>query len=250
IAVATGGLLVADQRRCLCIISRDRLRGSEFVAALEASVGPDDHVEVIVDRRSGEPSDEWDRAEDRRRRPQVDQALRANGFAVVRAPGPEEERSMRDEWNMRDERSLRNERGMRDDGGMRDERALRDEWAMRDEEGFRDERGLPEDRTPRRGRPARGARSPLSMLIPSAASRMEPAAEDYAEPYADDDDDAERLESIRSFRRARSRGPLPWLVAGLAIVAVTAFFLSPVGQNFSHSLAQRTSPANPATSSH
>jgi len=209
---------VSEQRRCLCIIARDRLRGSDFVAALEASLGPDDHLEVIVDRRSGEISEGWDRAEDRRRRPQVDQALRANGFAVVQAPAPGEERSMRDDWS------------------------------IRDDDGFRDERGSREERAQRNARPARGDRSPLSMLIPSSASRLEPSAEDYAEPYADDDDDAERLESIRSFRRARSRSLLPWLVAGLAVVAVTVFFLSPWGQSLSQSLAQRNAPATPTSS--
>src|SRR5262245_39470187 len=151
-----------------------------------------------------------------------------------------------DEWSTRDERGMRDGRRMR---GTRDDRAMKDEWAMRGGDSLRDERDLHEERAPRNARPPRGDRSPLSMLIPSAASRMEPAAEDYTEPYADDDDDAERLESIRSFKRARSRGSLPWLVAGMAIVAVIAFFLSPAGQNLTQSLTQRTAPATPATSS-
>jgi len=101
---------VADQPKILCIVARDRLRGRDFIAALGASLGPDDQLEIIVDRRSGEPSDDWDRAQDRRRRPQVDLALRANGFAVVPAPRPREERSMREERIPRDARAPRGER--------------------------------------------------------------------------------------------------------------------------------------------
>jgi hypothetical protein len=86
-------ILVADQPVCLCIVSRDRLRGSDFIAALGASLRPQEHLEIIVDRRSGEHSDEWDAAEDRRHRPQVDLALKANGFAIVPAPGPKGERT-------------------------------------------------------------------------------------------------------------------------------------------------------------
>ncbi len=79
-------MLVADQTACLCIVARDRIRGSDFVAALEASLRPDEQLEIIVDRRSAEPSAEWERSADRRRRPQVDLALKANGFAVIPAP--------------------------------------------------------------------------------------------------------------------------------------------------------------------
>jgi hypothetical protein len=77
---------VADHPTCLCIVSRDRLRGNDFIAALGASMRPDEQLEIIVDRRSGEPSNDWDPTQDRRRRPQVDLALKANGFAVVPAP--------------------------------------------------------------------------------------------------------------------------------------------------------------------
>ena len=79
---------MADHSSCLCIVSRDRLRGNDFIAALGASMRPDEQLEIIVDRRSGKPSDDWDPAQDRRRRPQVDLALKANGFAVVPAPSP------------------------------------------------------------------------------------------------------------------------------------------------------------------
>jgi hypothetical protein len=81
-------ILVADHPTCLCIVSRDRLRGNDFIAALGASMRPHEQLEIIVDRRSGEPSDDWDPTQDRRRRPQVDLALKANGFAVVPAPNP------------------------------------------------------------------------------------------------------------------------------------------------------------------
>jgi cell division protein FtsN len=81
-------ILVADHSTCLCIVSRDRLRGNDFIAALGASMRPHEQLEIIVDRRSGEPSDDWDPTQDRRRRPQVDLALKANGFAVVPAPSP------------------------------------------------------------------------------------------------------------------------------------------------------------------
>ncbi len=77
---------MADHSTCLCIVSRDRLRGNDFIAALGASMRPHEQLEIIVDRRSGEPSDDWDPVQDRRRRPQVDLALKANGFAVVPAP--------------------------------------------------------------------------------------------------------------------------------------------------------------------
>jgi cytoskeletal protein RodZ len=85
-------MLLADQSACLCIVARDRLRGSDFVAALEASLRPDEQLEIIVDRRSAEPSGEWERSADRRRRPQVDLALKANGFAVIPAPISKSER--------------------------------------------------------------------------------------------------------------------------------------------------------------
>jgi hypothetical protein len=186
---------VAHQPKCLCIISRERLRGSDFVAALAAALGPHDHLEFIVERRSGESSGEWPGPEDRRKQRHLDIALRENGFAVVPAPSPREDRSMRDE------------------------------------------------RAPREMRPPRGDRYPLSLLTPSQpASRLDPAAEDYAEAYTDDDDDAKRLEAILSFKRARSRRNVPWLVAALAVVVVAAFILSQTGQALVQSLVHRASP--------
>jgi hypothetical protein len=174
-------ILVADQTTCLCIVSRDRLRGNDFIAALGASLRPHEQLEIVVDRRSGEPSHDWDPARDRRRRPQVDLALKANGFAVVPAPAPSQA----------------------------------------------------------------GHRTPMSLLIPSAPSL------DGA--FDDDDDDAERLEAIRSFKRERSRTLVPWLVAGLAALAAAAFVLSPIGHALKQSVAQRvstdtTSSSSPASS--
>jgi hypothetical protein len=197
---------VADQPKCLCIVARDRLRGSDFIAALGASLGPDDQLEIIVDRRSGEPSDDWDRAEDRRQRPQVDIALRANGFALVPAPRPRGERI-----------------------------ATAERVATA-------ERIATAGRIGTAGRTAKGERTPLSLLLPSApSSRLEPE-----DDYEDDDDDRERLEAIQSFKRGRSRGLAPWLVAALAVVAAAAFVLSPAGQTLKQSLAQRASPQAPA----
>ena len=77
---------MADQlTRRLCIISRDPLRSGEFIAALRASLRPEDHLEILTDRRHGESSWQPDLKEDRRRQRQVDLALEANGFAIVPA---------------------------------------------------------------------------------------------------------------------------------------------------------------------
>jgi cell division septation protein DedD len=69
----------------LCIISRDPLRGGHFVASLQASLRPEDYLEIIVDRRYGGSSGASDLREDRRRQPQVDLVLEADGFAIVPA---------------------------------------------------------------------------------------------------------------------------------------------------------------------
>jgi hypothetical protein len=69
----------------LCIISRHPLRGGHFAAALQASLGQEDYLEVILDRRHGGFSGKSDLKDDRRRQPQVDLALEANGFAIVPA---------------------------------------------------------------------------------------------------------------------------------------------------------------------
>jgi hypothetical protein len=77
---------VAHQPTRLCVVSRDRLRSGAFIAALRASLRPEDQLEIIMDRRHGESSGESDPKEDRRRQRRFDLALEANGFAIVPAP--------------------------------------------------------------------------------------------------------------------------------------------------------------------
>src|SRR5438445_13403486 len=85
IRVATLEVLVADQPTCLCIISGERIRGGDFIAALRASLRPHDQLEIIVDRPGDDTQGEWERAEDRRRRTQAEAALRTNGFPNIAA---------------------------------------------------------------------------------------------------------------------------------------------------------------------
>jgi len=186
---------MADHSTCLCIVARDRVRGSDFIAALGASLRPHEQLEIIVDRRSGEPAGDWEPAEERRRRPQVDLALKANGFAIVPAPSP---------------------------GGPR--------------------------------------RTLSSLLVPPAGSSpyADPSYSEsaYSDPaYSDStfedvaDDDEERLEAIRSFKRERSRNLVPWLIAALAAVAAAAFILSPTGYALKESVARRWSSETTSASS-
>jgi len=85
---------VAHQPTRLCIVSRDRLRSGDFIAALRASLRPEDQLEIIMDRRHGGSSGGSDPKEDRRRQLRVDLALEANGFAIVPAPlEPTEDRT-------------------------------------------------------------------------------------------------------------------------------------------------------------
>jgi len=76
---------VAHQPTRLCIVSRDRLRGGDFIAALRVSLRPEDQLEIIMDRRQGGSSGGSDPKEDRRRQLLVDRALEADGFAIVPA---------------------------------------------------------------------------------------------------------------------------------------------------------------------
>ena len=178
---------MADHSTCLCIVSRDRLRGNDFIAALGASMRPDEQLEIIVDRRSGEPSNDWDPAQDRRRRPQVDLALKANGFAVVPAPS----------------------------------------------QG--------------------GRRTPTSLLVPSAPSSDVGFDGGYNGVsnggFDGGDDDEERLEAIRSFKRERSSNLVPWLIAALIAVAAVAFILSPTGHALKQTVAQHMSTDTTSSSS-
>jgi len=206
---------VADQPTCLCIISGERIRGGDFIAALRASLRPHDQLEIIVDRRGGETQGEWERAVDRRRRPQVDAALRTNGFAMVPAPASEDDQTPPSRLRP----SAPSGRLGVDD----DEERLE---AIRD---FKRERSS--------SLASEGNRTPLSRLVPSVPSGR-----------AFDDDDDERLEAIRDFRRERSSGLVPWLVAGLVAVATAAFLLSPTGQSLRINLVQRISPEAPGPS--
>ena len=188
---------MAHQSTCRCIVSRDRVRGTDFIAALGASLRPHEQLEIVVDRRSEVPAGDWEPAEERRRRPQVDLALKANGFAIVPAPAPSP-------------------------GGPR--RAL------------------------------------SSLLVPPAGSSpyadssySESAYSDptYSGSTYDDvaDDDEERLEAIRSFKRERSRNLVPWLVAALAAVAAAVFILSPTGHVLKENVARRWSSDTTSASS-
>jgi hypothetical protein len=80
-----------SSRRSLCVVSRDPLQCSELVLSLQASLDPDDEVEIVMDRRrardvfdtkSGAPEPV---SGERRHNPDVDLALRTKGFAIVRA---------------------------------------------------------------------------------------------------------------------------------------------------------------------
>jgi len=86
---------MAAQPARLCIISREPLRSGHFIAALRAALGPEDHVEIIIDRRHGGSSGEASLTEDRRRQPQVALTLEANGFAIVPASVDPEDRTWR-----------------------------------------------------------------------------------------------------------------------------------------------------------
>jgi hypothetical protein len=74
--------VVSVSPTCLCIISGRSLRSADFIMALQESLSPGDHVDIIIDRRGGESSWAPDSKEDRRHR-QVDRALAADGFVIV-----------------------------------------------------------------------------------------------------------------------------------------------------------------------
>jgi hypothetical protein len=76
---------MAVQRARLCIVSRDPLRGGEFIAALQESLDSEDTLEIIVDRRRDESPAKPGLKEDRRSQRQVALSLRVHGFAIVPA---------------------------------------------------------------------------------------------------------------------------------------------------------------------
>jgi hypothetical protein len=168
------GGFVAVRPTHRCIISRDPLRGGHLVAGLQASLGPEDYLEIIVDRRHGGSSGASDLKEDRRRQPQVDLALEADGFAIVPA-------------------SVSRAR----------------------------------------------AEEPIERLFP-VMERLSPVDERLSpvieRPSPGDDDDEERLESIRDFQRQQSGTLMPKLFGVLSGVTLAALALFLVGQVTGQSL--------------
>ena len=77
--------------RSLCIVARDPLQCSELVLSLQATLDPDDEVEIILDRRRERSIFEATNVEpgrgfaERRRNTQVDLEVRTKGFAIVPA---------------------------------------------------------------------------------------------------------------------------------------------------------------------
>ena len=76
---------MAVQRARLCIVSREPFQSAHFVATLHSTLGLEDDLEIIVDRRHSESSGRLHVKEDRRRHSEVDGELAANGFAIVPA---------------------------------------------------------------------------------------------------------------------------------------------------------------------
>ena len=80
---------MTPSRRSLCIVSRDPSQCSELVLSLQASLEPDDEVEIVMDRRRERDLFETESRErdrppvDRRRNADVDLEVRTKGFALV-----------------------------------------------------------------------------------------------------------------------------------------------------------------------
>jgi hypothetical protein len=203
---------VAEQTRRLCIVSRDRLDGRDFLAAVQASVQPEDYLEVIVDRRRSEPSTQWRGAADRRKRPHVDLALQESGVAIVPAASPADER--RREPAPREQGS-----GQRFEDRLVGREIPQDDW------------------------PVWAERDPFSARASSPfVSRVATTPDDYRPELYETrlDDDAEQFEAIRSFKseRPRRRGSLPpWLIAGLVATAAVVVLLL-LAHSFKQTLTQ------------
>lgn len=73
------------QRARVCVVSREPFQSAHFVATLHSTLGLEDDLEIIVDRRHSESSGWVHLKEDRRRLSEVDIELKANGFAIVPA---------------------------------------------------------------------------------------------------------------------------------------------------------------------
>jgi hypothetical protein len=203
---------VAEQTRRLCIVSRDRLDGRDFLAAVQASVQPEDYLEVIVDRRRSEPSTQWRGADDRRKRPHVDLALQESGVAIVPAASPADER--RREPAPREQGS-----GQRFEDRLVGREIPQDDW------------------------PVWAERDPFSARASSRfASPVTTTPDDYRPELYENrlDDDAEQFEAIRSFKseRPRRRRSLPpWIIAGL-VVAAAVIVLSLLAHSLKQTLTQ------------
>jgi hypothetical protein len=84
-----GAVAGSEKPRRLCIVSRDPLKCGEFVDALQMSIDPSEEIEIIVDRRRGQPGDESGPDEgdapsiDRRHHPHLDVMLHTTGFFIV-----------------------------------------------------------------------------------------------------------------------------------------------------------------------
>ena len=73
--------------RRLCIVTGDALPSREFIAALQTAVGPNEEIEIILDRRRGGPGiPPGQPPVDRRRLPHVDTMVRMDGYAIVPVP--------------------------------------------------------------------------------------------------------------------------------------------------------------------
>jgi len=78
--------------RRLCVVSRTPLISGVFISGLTSLVGSRDKLEIVVDRRRGDPARPQPPVE-RRHRTNVVRALERDGFAVVPVPpanAPEE----------------------------------------------------------------------------------------------------------------------------------------------------------------
>ena len=73
--------------RRLCIVTGDALPSREFIAALQTAVGPNEEIEIILDRRRGGPGIAPGQPPvDRRRLPHVDVMVEMDGYAIVPVP--------------------------------------------------------------------------------------------------------------------------------------------------------------------